>query len=276
MRCVVGDILKENEFCMEGIRREYMEQCRENKAAIVTGASSGIGAAISARLCEMGYEVFGIGRSFGSSFAEQFPDAAGNPLFHAVVCDLLDTEKMLKMVREIAAEAEVTLLVNNAGSAYYGLHEELNPKKIQEMVRTDLEVPMILSQQLLRGFKKNKGCIVNIASVTAQQSNPHGCAYGAVKAGLASFSRSLFDEARKYGVRVVVVSPDMTKTELYRNADFTVGEETESYLLPQDVADAVAYIVGQREGVAVSEVTLRPQYHRIRRKPVTKKERPVE
>ena len=85
-----------------------MEQCRENKAAIVTGASSGIGAAISARLCEMGYEVFGIGRSFGSSFAEQFPDAAGNPLFHAVVCDLLDTEKMLKMVREIAAEAEVT------------------------------------------------------------------------------------------------------------------------------------------------------------------------
>lgn len=253
-----------------------MEQCRENKAAIVTGASSGIGAAISARLCEMGYEVFGIGRSFGSSFAEQFPDVADNPLFHAVVCDLLDTEKMLKLVRGIAAEATVTLLVNNAGSAYYGLHEELSPKKIQEMVRTDLEVPMILSQQLLRGFKKNKGCIVNIASVTAQQSNPHGCAYGAVKAGLVSFSRSLFDEARKYGVRVATVSPDMTKTELYRNADFTVGEETESYLLPQDVAEAVAYIVGQREGVAVSEVTLRPQYHRIRRKPVAKKERPVE
>ena len=253
-----------------------MEQCRENEAAIVTGASSGIGAAISARLCKMGYEVFGIGRSFGSSFAEQFPDVADNPLFHAVVCDLLDTEKMLKLVRGIAAEATVTLLVNNAGSAYYGLHEELSPKKIQEMVRTDLEVPMILSQQLLRGFKKNKGCIVNIASVTAQQSNPHGCAYGAVKAGLASFSRSLFDEARKYGVRVATVSPDMTKTELYRNADFTVREETESYLLPQDVAEAVAYIVGQREGVAVSEVTLRPQYHRIRRKPVAKKERPVE
>ena len=250
-----------------------MEQCRENEAAIVTGASSGIGAAISARLCKMGYEVFGIGRSFGSSFAEQFPDVADNPLFHAVVCDLLDTEKMLQLVRGIVAEAGVTLLVNNAGSAYYGLHEELSPKK---MVRTDLEVPMILSQQLLRGFKKNKGCIVNIASVTAQQSNPHGCAYGAVKAGLASFSCSLFDEARKYGVRVATVSPDMTKTELYRNADFTVGEETESYLLPQDVAEAVAYIVGQREGVAVSEVTLRPQYHRIRRKPVAKKERPVE
>ena len=84
-----------------------MEQCRENKAAIVTGASSGIGAAISARLCEMGYEVFGIGRSFGSSFAEQFPDAAGNPLFHAVadlsesVSELNDSSKaMLAKVGE--------------------------------------------------------------------------------------------------------------------------------------------------------------------------------
>ena len=243
-----------------------MEQCRENEAAIVTGASSGIGAAISARLCKMGYEVFGIGRSFGSSFAEQFPDVADNPLFHAVVCDLLDTEKMLKMVREIAAEAEVTLLVNNAGSAYYGLHEELSPKKIQEMVRTDLEVPMILSQQLLRGFKKNKGCIVNIASVTAQQSNPHGCAYGAVKAGHASFSRSLFDEARKYGVRVAVVSPDMTKTELYRNADFCEGEEEASYLLPEEVAEAAAFALAQREGLVVTEITVKPQFHRIRRK----------
>ena len=51
---------------------------------------------------------------------------------------------------------------------------------------------MILSQQLLRGFKKNKGCIVNIASVTAQQSNPHGCAYGAVKAGSCQLFCAVF------------------------------------------------------------------------------------
>lgn len=126
---------------------------------------------------------------------------------------------------------------------------------------------MILAQQLLRDLKRNRGCIVNIESVTARQSNPHGCAYGATKAGLFSFSRSLFDEARKYGVSVVSILPDMTKTALYRNADFTVGEEAESYLLPEEVAQAVAFALRQREGLVVSEITLRPQLHRIAKKP---------
>ena len=251
----------------------------KGKVVLVTGGSRGIGFAAVKGFLAGGAKVY-----FLSHYEETGAKALAalkeiNPDYEVMTkaIDLCDYKAVQDLYKEIIAKwGRLDVLVNNAGSAYYGLHEELSPKKIQEMVRTDLEVPMILSQQLLRGFKKNKGCIVNIASVTAQQSNPHGCAYGAVKAGLASFSRSLFDEARKYGVRVAVVSPDMTKTELYRNADFTVGEETESYLLPQDVADAVAYIVGQREGVAVSEVTLRPQYHRIRRKPVTKKERPVE
>ena len=81
-----------------------------------------------------------------------------------------------------------------------------------------------------------------------------------------SFSRSLFDEARKYGVRVAVVSPDMTKTELYRNADFCEGEEEASYLLPEEVAEAAAFALAQREGLVVTEITVKPQFHRIRRK----------
>ena len=102
--------------------------------------------------------------------------------------------------------------------------------------------------------------------MTAGQSNPHGCAYGATKAGLASFSHSLFDEARKYGVKVVTISPDMTQTNLYRNADFREGDETESYLLPDDVGEAVEWILSQREGVIVTDITLKPQIHRIKRK----------
>ena len=251
---------------------------QNDKVALVTGSSRGIGRAIASQLAREGYAVcvnYYERKDKADELVTQLTREGCRAIaVQADVARRAEVDAMLKTINDTFGP--VSLLVNNAGSAYYGLHEELSPKKIQEMVRTDLEVPMILSQQLLRGFKKNKGCIVNIASVTAQQSNPHGCAYGAVKAGLVSFSRSLFDEARKYGVRVATVSPDMTKTELYRNADFTVGEETESYLLPQDVAEAVAYIVGQREGVAVSEVTLRPQYHRIRRKPVAKKERPVE
>ena len=227
-------------------------------AAIVTGASSGIGLAISRVLCRLGYEVFGIGRNFNTEFEAES--------FHKIICDILDTDRLCDTAKQIAAQNRVTLLVNNAGTAYYGLHEELNPRKISQMVRTNLEAPMILTCQLLRELKKNRGYIINISSVTAGASNPHGCAYGATKAGLSSFSRNLFDEARKYGVKVVSISPDMTRTNLYRNADFREGAEAGSYLLPEEVANAVEYVLSQREGLVVSDITLKPQLHRIMRK----------
>lgn len=234
-----------------GMRRQY--------AAVITGASSGIGAAVSRKLSGLGYEVFGIGREFAP---DDFWQQEG---VHAVACDLLDTGRLCRIVRQIAAECRVRVLVNNAGVGYYGLHEELNPDKIKELVRTNLEAPMILAQLLLRQLKKHAGWMVNIASVTAAKTNPHGCAYGATKAGLASFSASLFEEARKYGVKVVTISPDMTKTGLYRHADFREGEEADTYLLPEEVAEAVGFVLGQREGMAVTELTIRPQRHQIRR-----------
>lgn len=227
--------------------------------AIVTGASSGIGLAVSSKLAEMGYEVFGIGRNFSDDTLWQKDG------LHAIVCDLLDTDRLCRCIRQIKSQKQVHILVNNAGVGYYGLHEQLNPKKIQQLVRTNLEAPMILTQQLLRELKKNAGYIINITSVTASKSNPHGCAYGATKAGLANFSASLFDEARKYGVKVVSIAPDMTKTNLYRYADFKEGDDEDCYLLPQEVAQAVAFVLDHREGMVVTDVTLKPQRHQIRR-----------
>ncbi len=228
--------------------------------AIVTGASSGIGLEISKVLCRLGYEVFGIGRNFDKD-KELTAES-----FHPILCNLLDTEKLCETIKEISSDHHMTMLVNNAGTAYYGLHEELNPKKIQQMVRTNLEVPMILTCLLLRELKKNKGYVINISSVTAGSSNPHGCAYGATKAGLSSFSRSLFDEARKYGVKVVTISPDMTQTNLYRNANFKESDDIQSYLMPQEVAKAVEFVLSQRDGLVISDITLKPQLHRIGRK----------
>ena len=218
------------------------------KRAIVTGASSGIGKEISGVLVEMGYEVYGFGRSFsdeepdqidtkrdltGKICTENGTDAQNEEkgMLHRIVCDLLDTQELERQIKQIRRQGGVQLLVNNAGVGYYGLHEELNTQKIQKLVRTNLEVPMVLTRLLL----------------TAQLNNPHGCAYGATKAGLSSFSRSLFDEVRKYGVRVVTIQPDMTKTELYRNADFAQGEEEASYLLPEEIAETVRDILYMRE-----------------------------
>ena len=230
------------------------------RAALVTGASSGIGLAISRKLGALGYEVLGIGRNFGK---EPLWQQAG---FHPLVCDVTDTAALCACARQAADQYAVHVLVNNAGVGYYGLHEELNPNRIREMVRTNLEAPMILTAQLLRHLKNNAGTVINIASVTAHGTNPHGCAYGATKAGLASFSRSLFDEARNYGLRVTCICPDMTKTNLYRNADFREGEDAASYLLPQEIAEAVEYVLSQRDGVDITELTIRPQIHRMKRK----------
>lgn len=225
------------------------------RKAIVTGASSGIGAAIAARLVELGYDVYGFGRSFH-----------GVKPFHVVRGDLRNTPAVLAEVQEINRDKDIALLVNCAGSAYYGLHEELSPDKIAEMTRVNLELPMILTQQLLRTLKQNQGAVINISSVTAVSSNPHGVAYGATKAGLQSFSRSLFDEARKYGVRVTAILPDMTRTNLYRNATFTASEEPECSLAPEDVANAVEYILDQPQGVDIPELMICPQKHRIEKK----------
>ena len=228
------------------------------KKAIVTGASSGIGKAICGQLAANGWQVYGIGRSFNQS-----DDTAG---IEHIVCDITDTAKLTKTIKEINKNHDVSLLINNAGVGFYSLHEELNPVKISQMVRTNLEAPMIITNLLLRDLKKNRGTIINISSITAEKTNPHGCAYGATKAGLTSFSHSLFEEARKYGVRVVNIEPDMTDTKLYRNADFTVDENEAARLQPNEVADAVIYVLEQREGLVMTDITIRPQLHRIARK----------
>ena len=225
-------------------------------AAIVTGASSGIGLAIANMLCDNGVEVYGLGRTF-----------RGDEAFNAVVCDLLDTKALVETISEIMKKSDVRILVNCAGVAYYGLHENIALSDISSMVRTNLEVPMILSNLVLRDFKTKGNChIINISSVTATKAAPHGAAYGACKSGLSAFSLSIWEEARKHGVYVTDICPDMTQTALYRNADFTCDDDVEAHLEPEDVVATLESVLSSREGVCVSSIKLMPKLNRIKRK----------
>lgn len=226
------------------------------KACIVTGASSGIGRAICDALFNREYIVFGIGRHF------EFDSK-----WNQISLDLTDTDNMVSKVSELLRNFNVEILVNSAGVAYYGLHETVSIDALKEMCRTNIEVPMILSSMYLKNVKGNSGgYIFNISSVTAEGVNTYGAAYGATKAALSSFSRSIFEESRKHNVKVIDIAPDMTATNLYRNANFDVDEDLFSHLLPEDVSNAVLDVLDMREGSVITKLRIQPQLHRIKKK----------
>lgn len=231
------------------------------KTVILTGASSGIGLAIGLRLATEGYKVFGIGRTFD-------PDISYPKDFHRLSCDITDTgelKKTLQIIRAQIAEPAPDILIHSAGVGFYGLQETLEPEDIQTLIRTNLEAPILITTEYLGFMKQRKsGHIIFLSSVTAKKSNTYGCAYGATKAGLLSFANSLFDEVRKNGIKVTTLLPDMTQTNLYRNADFTADET--ACLFPKDVADTISYILSCGEHLNVTELTIQPQKHRIQKK----------
>ena len=119
---------------------------------------------------------------------------------------------------------------------------------------------------LLKSLKKNDGYVINISSHTASKANPHGVAYGATKAGLSSFSKSLFEEERKYGLKVINIEPDMANTNLYRSASFGPDEDIDAYLEPSEIADAVEFALSQRNGCIITQIALEPRLNRISKK----------
>lgn len=227
--------------------------------AIVTGASSGIGLSVSKRLVKMGHRVYGIARDFSKTVFKDLD-------FVPIVCDLTDSAGLVKTVEDILKREDLYILVNNAGVGYFGPHETIKPKYIEEMVRTNLIAPLVLTHLTLRSLRKTQGYVINIASITALYPGRFGCAYAATKAGLHQFSSSLFEEVRKSGVKVVTVYPDITQTSFYNKLNFEPEDNPYCYVTPECVAGAVEFILSQREGTVVTQVVLRPQRLQLRKK----------
>lgn len=229
------------------------------KTAIVTGASSGIGRAISLMLSSNGIKVIGLGRDFSSC------GSVAN--VENVIVDLMDMDKTIELIDSIVKNNDVRILVNCAGVAYYGLHENISASNITEMIRVNVEAPLQITSRVLRDFKTKGGChIIDVSSVTATKPAPHGACYGATKAALSSFGASIWEEARKHGVYVTDICPDMTATNLYRNADFGVDEDMEARIEPEDVAELLESVLASRDGVCVSSLKVMPRFNRIKRK----------
>jgi short-subunit dehydrogenase len=228
------------------------------KKAVITGASSGIGKAITNKLLTLGFYVIGISRSIDA-------DDFNSENFQAVQCDLSELNAVTKLCETLKTE-EITLLVNAAGFGRFEPHEELNAATIAKMSFVNLTAPMLLTNAMLRSLKKHNGYLININSIEALRASKFAALYSATKAGLKAFGDALFEETRKSGLSVTNINPDMTESPFYEELRFDVSQKEDEKLLADDIADAVAHILSMRKGAVVSEYTIRSLQFGIRKK----------
>lgn len=224
--------------------------------AIVTGSSSGIGKAIALMLLEEGYSVIGVSRTHGE---------IEHTAFHHIPCDLSRSEEIEKVKTELLAD-DLVLLVNAAGFGRFEPHEELKPEIITDMIALNLTAPILLTNLLLRRLKEREGNIINITSIEATRHSKFSALYSATKAGLRAFGHSLYEEVRSSGVGVITINPDMTDTPFFSDLRFGVGEGDDTKLFASDISQSIRNLLRMREGLSITEMTIRPQRFGISKK----------
>ena len=219
------------------------------KRAVVTGASSGIGKAITQKLLDMDYAVTGVSRSIKK---EDF----NNENFTPLQTDLSNEKETLLACGNLKKQ-DIFILINCAGFGKFEPHEELKPETITTMTFLNLTAPMLLTNTLLRTLKQNDGYLININSIEALRASKFAGVYSATKAGLKAFGDSLFEETRKSKLSITNINPDMTQSSFYDELRFDTSDKENEKLLCSDIADAIEHILKMRKGAVVSEYTIR-------------------
>ena len=219
------------------------------KTALITGASSGIGYAITKRVLSLGYRVIGVSRTISN---ELFEDKN----FIVIQSDLSSEDGVQQLLSHIKYES-ITLLIHSAGFGRFDPHETLDMQTITKMTFLNLTAPMLLTNALLRDLKKNDGYLIHINSIEALRASKFAGVYSATKAGLKAFGDALFEETRKSGLSITNINPDMTQTPFYDALRFQTSQKEDEKLLADDIADAIEHILTMRKGAVVSEYTIR-------------------
>ncbi len=233
---------------------------------LVTGASRGIGRAISLRLSEGGWRVVGIGRDFSG-----FP--LDTPGFTAVELDLADLDRLpARLAALLRDHPGIATVVSNAGGGRFGSLEEFSPDQIRDGIELNLISHMLVARAVVPSFKRRgRGDLIFMGSEAGLAGGRRGAVYAAAKAGLRGLARSLRQESASSGVRVSLINPGMVRTEFFAGLDFAPGESADNALRPEDVAGAVAMILAAPPGTVFDEINLSPLKKVVRfRGPETK------
>src|SRR4051812_1811569 len=227
------------------------------QVVVVTGGARGIGAAIAQRLAKMGATTVISGRHMEQlrKAADQISAEGGR--CEPLVCDVTDLSSVEAFAKSVLTSFEaVDVVVNNAGIGGFGgpLHK-LPPDQWDAILNTNLRGVYYCTRAFAPAMIERKaGHIVNISSIASKNPLPNGAAYAASKWGLNGLSYSIAEELRGHNIRVSVVCPGSTDTDLSPHA----GKDPNKMLQPQDVAHVVAMIVTQSPQSFASEIVLRP------------------
>ncbi|MCG7874019.1 MAG: SDR family oxidoreductase [Candidatus Thiodiazotropha lotti] len=224
-----------------------------SRKLLISGATHGIGKAISRFLLEQGNEVVGIGRDF-SAWTDP-PDR-----LHKVTFDLSDLERLPGCLNEvIRSHPDLDGVVLNAGYGQFGSLEEFSFQQIRQMIDVNLTQHIYIARAMVPQLKKlGRGDIIIIGSESALSGGKRGSLYSACKFALRGFAQSLRAECSTSGARVCLINPGMVASDFFNELDFRPGDAPENHLRVEDIAEAVHWVLNAHPGTVFDEINLNP------------------
>jgi len=234
----------------------------EGRKFVVTGASSGIGLAITRALLSSGIQVLGIARDFSKVDLK-------HSLFTAVAIDLESIDDLQDKFKAsvLSSFGPIDGLINCAGTATMAYLEQLSVHDMQSMLNTNFLGPAIVTKLLLPQLKQRAGDILFIGSESARRGGQQGSLYCASKFALRGFAQALREECGKSEVRITLINPGAVRTAFFDRLDFEPGASEHNAILADDVADAVMMVINARRGTVFDEINMSPLKRVWQRKP---------
>lgn len=231
-----------------------------HKRAIITGASRGIGEAISLKLLKEGWHVIGIARNFSHSSLKNFSNFDPIELDLSLLATL--PEAFLKMSQSYGP---IQTLICNAGRGQFGNLEEFSFEQIRSLIELNFLSHVYLIKTFLPLMKKEqKGDIILIGSEAALSGKRKGSIYCATKFALRGFAQALREECATNHVRVCLINPGMVQTSFFDRLNFEPGAETSEHLYPEDIAHVISMVLSSRAEAVFDEINLSSQKKMIR------------